>query len=64
MVDRIDARISRVQGTFSSLPSERAQEIQERLRADAPKEQRTRTVRGSSLRGGRAIRIGAPIRNV
>ncbi|CAG7960273.1 unnamed protein product [Penicillium nalgiovense] len=33
IVDRIDARISRVQGTFSSLPSERAQEIQERLRA-------------------------------
>lgn len=33
IVDRIDARISRVQGTFSSLPSERAREIQERLRA-------------------------------
>ncbi|OQE44390.1 hypothetical protein PENCOP_c002G02370 [Penicillium coprophilum] len=33
IVERIDARISRMQGTFSSLPSERAQEIQERLRA-------------------------------
>ncbi|EKV16162.1 Ankyrin repeats (3 copies) family protein [Penicillium digitatum] len=33
IVDRIDARISRMQGSFSSLPSERAQEIQERLRA-------------------------------
>ncbi|KAJ5952752.1 uncharacterized protein N7479_011165 [Penicillium vulpinum] len=33
IVDRIDARISRIQGPFSSLPSERALEIQERLRA-------------------------------
>jgi hypothetical protein len=33
IIDRLDARISRVQNTFSSLPSERAQEIQERLRA-------------------------------
>ncbi|KAJ5782513.1 hypothetical protein N7457_004287 [Penicillium paradoxum] len=33
IVDRIDARISRVQDTFSALPSERAQEVQDRLRA-------------------------------
>jgi hypothetical protein len=33
IVDRIDARIAGFSGGFSSLPSERAQEIQERLRA-------------------------------
>ncbi|KAJ5121533.1 uncharacterized protein N7515_009494 [Penicillium bovifimosum] len=33
LIDRLDARISRVQNVFSDLPSERAQEIQERLRA-------------------------------
>lgn len=33
IIDRIDARISRIQGSFSALPSERAQEIQDRLRA-------------------------------
>ncbi|KAJ5457936.1 hypothetical protein N7475_009324 [Penicillium sp. IBT 31633x] len=33
IVDRIDARISRMQGSFSALPSERAQEVQDRLRA-------------------------------
>lgn len=33
IIDRIDARISSMQRSFSSLPSERAQEIQARLRA-------------------------------
>ncbi|KAJ5558444.1 hypothetical protein N7535_008655 [Penicillium sp. DV-2018c] len=33
LIDRLETRISRVQNTFSTLPSERAQEIQERLRA-------------------------------
>lgn len=33
IIDRIDARISRFHGSLSSLPSERAQEVQNRLRA-------------------------------
>lgn len=33
IIDRIDSKISRIHNPMSSLPSERAQEIQERLRA-------------------------------